>query len=172
MRDLLTPLLDVAGQEETGTIRLLPLLAWAHLDLGNEQEAETLVDQALTRIAMYSFRRLEPDALRIKALVRARQGRWDEAMAASHAAITRCRAMPYPYAEAKALYVFGQIHAAKGERRRARERYEAALAICARLGERLYAEHIERAIAQADRATSTPPSAPLAAHTRAKRRQA
>jgi hypothetical protein len=53
--------------------------------------------------------------------------------------------MPYPYAEAKALYVYGLIRAARGEPDRARARYDAAMAILARLGERLYAEHVERA---------------------------
>ena len=58
------------------------------------------------------------------------------------------RAMPYPYAEAKALYVYGQLHAVKGETEQAREKYEAAIAICERLGEGLYRPHIERALAE------------------------
>ena len=61
-------------------------------------------------------------------------------------AITRCQAMPYPYAEAKALWVYGQLHAAQGEPDLARARYQATLAILHRLDERLYAEHIERAL--------------------------
>jgi tetratricopeptide (TPR) repeat protein len=59
-------------------------------------------------------------------------------------AITLCQAIPYPYAEAKALYVYGQLHAAKGEPKRACERYQAALAICERLGEGLYRPYIEQ----------------------------
>ncbi len=86
------------------------------------------------------------DALRIKALLATRQGRWEEAEAALKEVLALCQAMPYPYAEAKALYVYGQLHEAKGEPERARERYEQALAICNRLGERLYAERIEGAL--------------------------
>jgi hypothetical protein len=58
--------------------------------------------------------------------------------------------MPLPYAEAKARYGYGQLYAAKGESEPAREQYRAALAILDRLGERLYAEHVERALAELD----------------------
>jgi hypothetical protein len=58
--------------------------------------------------------------------------------------------MPYPYAEAKALYVFGQLHAAKGEQEQARKAYDASLAILNRLGEGLYRPHVERALTELD----------------------
>ncbi len=67
--------------------------------------------------------------------------------AALREAIQVAREVLYPYAEAKARYVYGQLHAAKGEPELAREQFEAALAICGRLGERLYAVRIERALA-------------------------
>ena len=50
--------------------------------------------------------------------------------------------MPAPYAEAKALAVYGQLHQAKGEPALARERFAEARAICTRQGERLYAQQI------------------------------
>jgi hypothetical protein len=43
--------------------------------------------------------------------------------------------------------VYGQLHAARGERQRAREMYQAALVICDRLGEDLYRSHIARELA-------------------------
>jgi tetratricopeptide (TPR) repeat protein len=70
--------------------------------------------------------------------------RWEDARAALDEAIAMSRDMPYPYAEAKALYVYGQLHAAMGEPGRAREKYEQALSICDRLGEGLYRTYIER----------------------------
>jgi len=91
------------------------------------------------------------DALRVQALLCLQQHRWDEAQAALEEAIALCRAMPYPYAEAKALYVYGLLHQAKGEPTQARERLEAALAILNRLGERLYAEQVEQALAESRR---------------------
>ncbi len=62
-------------------------------------------------------------------------------------ALALARAMPYPYAEAKALYVYGLLHATRGEQRQARARLEEALALLARLGERMYAERAEQALA-------------------------
>jgi hypothetical protein len=52
--------------------------------------------------------------------------------------------MGYSYAEAKALYVYGQLHAARGEPEQARKMYQAALLICHRLGEGLYRKCIDR----------------------------
>jgi hypothetical protein len=54
--------------------------------------------------------------------------------------------MPAPYAEARALAVYGRLLQAKGESVLARERLEAALAILHQLGERLYAEQVEQAL--------------------------
>jgi tetratricopeptide (TPR) repeat protein len=88
------------------------------------------------------------DALRSKALLAMQQRRWQEAEEALEVSRSLARPMPYPYAEAKALYVYGQLHVAKGEPDRARQRFAQALAVCARLGERLYAEHIEQALAE------------------------
>ncbi len=87
------------------------------------------------------------DALRIQALLGIRQHYWGEAQNALEEALALCREMPYPYAEAKALYVYGLLHQARGEPAPARERLEAALVILNRLGERLYAEHVERVLA-------------------------
>lgn len=66
-------------------------------------------------------------------------------------AVALSRAISYPYAEAKALYVVGHMWMTRGEPARACERFDEALAICRRLGERLYGEAIERqyAVAQA-----------------------
>jgi transposase len=44
--------------------------------------------------------------------------------------------MPYPYAEARLLHVYGLMHAQKGGPEPARERLEAALALFRRLGAR------------------------------------
>jgi hypothetical protein len=90
-------------------------------------------------------------ACALLALVRLSQERWEEARVLPEEAIALCRGMPYPYAEAKAPYVYGQLHAAKGEPEQAREQYEAALTICDRLGEGLYRPHIEHALAEVKR---------------------
>jgi tetratricopeptide (TPR) repeat protein len=138
----LGPLLDRHGmQGETG--QLWPLLAWAELELGQDEQAATTLATSLAR----PERLFHVDTLRVRARVAIKQRRWQEAVADLDETLAKCRAMPYPYAEAKAHYVFGQLYAAKGEPEQAREEYQAALAICKRLGEGLYRPYIERALA-------------------------
>jgi transcriptional regulator with XRE-family HTH domain len=60
-------------------------------------------------------------------------------------AFERIRAMPY--AEAKALWVYGRLEVARGDPAAARERFTAALTICDRLGEGLYRTHIAHDLA-------------------------
>lgn len=132
-------------REATAVLQVLPALAWANVEDRRPEEAEASVSALLKRAAV--VRTALADAHRIQGLLRLRQGRFDEAAAALEVSLARTRAMPYPYAEAKALFVYGQLHTAKGEPERAREKYEAALAICERLGEGLYRPHIERALA-------------------------
>jgi tetratricopeptide (TPR) repeat protein len=88
------------------------------------------------------------DALRLQAAVWNRQERWDEAEAALEEAFALTREMPYPYAEAKALATYGDLLVACGKPERARDQYEAALAILRPLGEVPCAERIERALAE------------------------
>ena len=59
--------------------------------------------------------------------------------------------MPYPYAKAKALSTYGDLLVARVQPEQAREQYEAALGILHRLGERPYAERIERAMEKMSR---------------------
>jgi tetratricopeptide (TPR) repeat protein len=122
-------------------------LAWAALERNWQLDADEIIAQASTQAAVEQMRLALLDALRVRALAEMRQGRWHEAEDALAEALALCRAMPHPWAEAKVLYSFGQMHAAKGEPDLARERFERALAICARLGEGLYRPHIERAVA-------------------------
>jgi ATP/maltotriose-dependent transcriptional regulator MalT len=133
-------------RQETDTTMLAPYLAWARLAAGDEDAAEALLDDAIARAASEDMRLALADTLRVRALLRVRQRRWDEAQVALEETLALCRPMPYPYAEAKALFVYGRLHATKGEPGLAREQYEQALAICERLGEGLYRPHIERAL--------------------------
>lgn len=142
----LEPLLDRPGVQEFQVQYVLPQLAWASLELGNAPHAETLAAESVARARADRHDLFLVDALRVQALVATRQGQWHEAAAALEESIGLCRAMPYPYAEAKALHVYGQLHAAKGEPEQAREKYHAALAICERLGEGHYRPHIEWAL--------------------------
>jgi tetratricopeptide (TPR) repeat protein len=139
----LTPLLDRSEQQETHVTLLLPLLAWAYLELGELEEAQHWSREGIRRAGAGSYQLVLVEALRIQGLLLARQERRQEAEQVFAESLSMSRAMPSPYAEVKTLYASGQLARRHGEAETARERMEAALAICVRLGERLYAQHIE-----------------------------
>jgi tetratricopeptide (TPR) repeat protein len=145
--DRLISLLDRPEEQEAKVAPLLPLLAWAHVELGDEEAADGEVQEASTRATPQGMRPVLADAWRVRALLNVRRRNWDAAKADIEASLQVARAMPSLYAEAKALYVYGQLHSANGEPEQAREKYQAALAICVRLGEGLYRPHIELALA-------------------------
>jgi hypothetical protein len=64
--------------------------------------------------------------------------------------------MPYPYAEARALYEYGMMRCRQGEPRSGRERLEAALVIFRRLGAQKDVERTEQALAALDRSADLP----------------
>jgi transcriptional regulator with XRE-family HTH domain/tetratricopeptide (TPR) repeat protein len=156
VRTYLEPLLDRPGLEECQVLVVLPQLAWALLALGNVTEAEARAMQSCERARAYHYHLWLVDGLWVMAMVRLRQERWEEACALLEEAIALCRAMSYPYAEAKALYIYGHLHAARGESELARQHYQAALTICERLGEGLYRPHVERALADLKRRDGSP----------------
>lgn len=145
----LEPLLEAPmGREGIDATPLLPLLAWARLDANDLPRADEVAAEALDRCRSEHHQLALLDALRVQALLDVRHERWDEAAAALNEALSLARAMPYPYAEAKALFVYGQLHHAQGKPDQAGACYEQGLAICNRLDERLYAERMERALRQ------------------------
>jgi predicted ATPase/DNA-binding XRE family transcriptional regulator len=145
-RDRLAPLLlDHHDQEEFDVTLGLPLLAWAHLEMGAVTDARRMVEQAVARAERINLRLALLNAWRVQALVALRQHRWHVATATLEQGLAVCRALPVPYAEAKALAVLGQLHQARGAPEPAHACYTDALAILDQLGERLYAESIARA---------------------------
>jgi tetratricopeptide (TPR) repeat protein/transcriptional regulator with XRE-family HTH domain len=147
-RERLAALLDPSELHTVGDVSTLMLLAWAHGDLDELDYAAPLAEQAVVLAKSLDHRLALADALRISALITSRMGRWTEAAAVLEEAVALAHAMPYPYAEAKAHFVYGQFHMARSEPNLAREQYIAALAICERLGESLYRPHVEQAIVQ------------------------
>jgi tetratricopeptide (TPR) repeat protein/transcriptional regulator with XRE-family HTH domain len=147
-RKRLEGLLDRHGHEEVDVTRILPLLAWACIETGDEERARALLAQAETRARALNLRPALALTLRIQALVATRQSRWQAAETALEEALALCRAMPHPYAEAKTLYSYGLTYLARHEPEDARKRLAAALVILRRLGERLYSVQIERALSK------------------------
>jgi tetratricopeptide (TPR) repeat protein len=160
----------LAGHAEAACARLEPLLArsdrvgdvddrlWAlqllgraYTERGALEQAEALLTKALTQATALRRRFRVMEVRRAQGLLALRQARWPEAVHALEEALLLCQAMRTPYEEARTLSCYGGLHRARGEPIQARERWEAALAILHRLGERLYAEQVERALAGLER---------------------
>jgi tetratricopeptide (TPR) repeat protein/transcriptional regulator with XRE-family HTH domain len=146
-RDRLVPLLDRPGLQEWTVTCLLPVLAWAYLDLGEVDEAASAATQAVARAQTQHIWIALVDALRVRALVATRQGDWRAAEHALEEGLVLAHPMPYPYAEARLLHVYGLLHARQGEHEPACERLTAALAIFRGLGASKDIEQVERDLA-------------------------
>jgi tetratricopeptide (TPR) repeat protein len=145
-----TRLLSVLGglrREDWVIPPLLARLAWVQLELGEVTEAEASVARAITHARAMAYRVALVDALRVQAMVLTRQHRWVDAEHSLDEGLALVERMPYPYAEARLLHVYGMMHAAQGKPRPARERLEAARAIFRRLGARPEAAQTEQALA-------------------------
>jgi tetratricopeptide (TPR) repeat protein len=142
----LTPWFSGEPMQERTRLELNVLRAWAAVELGKAADADALLADTVRSARASDMRLVLPDALRVQALWAMRRQRWDEAEEALDEAIGLSREMPFPYAEAKALYVSGQMWAARAEPARAEAQFKEALAICQRLGERLYGAAIEQAL--------------------------
>jgi tetratricopeptide (TPR) repeat protein len=147
-RARLLPLLDRPGlEEEHVTSFVLPLLARATLELGEVAEASDLAEAAVRRAHALGSPVMLADALRAQALVAIRQRRWAVAQRVLDEGLVAARSVPYPYAEARLLHAYGQMHADMAEPQVARARLEAALAIFRRLGARKDVERTEHFLA-------------------------
>jgi tetratricopeptide (TPR) repeat protein len=142
----LLPLLDRPGLQELHVTNLLPLLAWAHLELGEIAAAREIVAQAIRRGKVQRNRLALVEALRVQVMVALRQECRPEAEQVLDEGLAVARAVPHPYAEARLLALQGQLSAQKGEPGAARERLAAALAIFRRLGAGRDVEQVERAL--------------------------
>jgi tetratricopeptide (TPR) repeat protein len=143
----MAPLLDRPGLEELDVTRLLPHLAWSHLELGQVQAAVEVAQQAVRRARAEDLPPTLVDALWAQALVELRQGHREETARVLEEGLALARGMPYPYAEARFLHFYGELHVQKGEMGAAREHLQAALAIFRRLGARPGIAQTERALA-------------------------
>jgi ATP/maltotriose-dependent transcriptional regulator MalT len=146
-RARLVPLLDRPGLEECDVTSLLVVLAWAYLELGQANQAAASVDQALTRARREDMRVVVVEALRVRSLVAVRRAEWDVAVRCLEEGLTLARDMPYPYAEARLLQVFGELDARTGDVHAARRRLEAARITLQRIGANAECERAEQQLA-------------------------
>ena len=121
---------------------VLPVLAWALVELGELEESHELLARAEACARGRDDRLTLVDLLWVRALLNVRQNHSQRAASILREARALCRAMPYLYGEVRVLYAYGLLHAQRGERVRTHVCLGAALALCAQLGERRYAERI------------------------------
>jgi tetratricopeptide (TPR) repeat protein/transcriptional regulator with XRE-family HTH domain len=143
-RARLEPFLDRSSLQAGEQAWMQHLLGWASVELGDLERAEVLLAEASTLATGSDM----VGVLHSQVRLALRQGREQEAEHALAKALALCQAMHTPYDEAQTLYLNGLLLLQQGKSQPAHERLEAALAILNRLGERLYAEQVERALAE------------------------
>jgi tetratricopeptide (TPR) repeat protein len=142
-RKRLEPLLDRPGQQEVLVTYLMPYLAWAYLEISDEERAAALLGDAIARSTGENIRLALVDALRVRALLALRRGQHAAAAEDVERGLALAAEMGYPHGRAKLLYTWGLVATEQGEPARARERFTEALGILRPLGERLYAGRCE-----------------------------
>lgn len=149
-RARLAPLLDLAnpGVSDVDAGELLPLLVWTHIESGNIPQAQELITTLLVETRTAQLHLVLVGTLRMQGLLATRQGRWREAETALEEALELARSFPYPYEEAKILLEHARLHMQQEAWEQAQQRLEVALTVLGRLGERLYARHIENLLSQ------------------------
>lgn len=127
------------------------LLAWAYLQMGEERETERAVSLSISYASERDLRLERSDALRIRGLLRGRQGRWEEAVHCVEESLLLARRMTCPYSEAAALYAYGVMEDQRGRREQAQDRLRAALASFQRLSAHPYIGLTEQALVRISR---------------------
>ena len=151
-RDRLATFVDASGKEGKAASWVLLILALAHLEVGDTDQAADVAREATTRARHDRAHLVLADALWARALVETRRGLWPEAERTLHEGLALARPMPYPFAEARLLHAYGVLHHEKGEPRQARACLDEALTIFRRLGARAEAARAQRALDEVDTA--------------------
>ena len=137
--------------DDPTTCEPLAVLAWAALECGDLAAAHETLAAAERRAEALGSRLACATIWRIAARLALVERRYDDGLRAVEQAVALCQAAPYSYAEAQARYVAGLLHRARGEpgdAGAARQAFTDALALLTRLGERFYAERVERELAE------------------------
>jgi tetratricopeptide (TPR) repeat protein len=145
-RSRLEPLVEGSDAEQLGVVRLLPNLAWAYLDLGDEKRAEDAVLGGIERARAQGHNLALTDLLRVRGMVLARRRSWDEAERAFEEAVLVARSIRYPYAEARALYEWGLMYVSRMGPQQGRDQLKKAAGIFRGLGSRPYFDLVQKAI--------------------------
>lgn len=148
--DRLEPLVESSEPEELGVVRLLPYLAWAYVELGDDVRAQEVVLGGIEWARAQGNRLSLAELLKVRGMVLARRNGRDEAERTFEEAVSVARSVGYSYAEARALYEWGSMCVAGQDPKSGRARLGEAGEIFRRLGARPYSDLTRKALAGPD----------------------
>ena len=137
-------LLDRPEMEEQDVTMMLPTVALAHLELGDDVLADIVITGALARARKQGHVLAQVEALRILGTLRQRQARFAESIDTFETGLNIARDLPDPYQTGRLLYGLGVVEGMIGDVDRARLRLTEALTIFTRLGARADAQRVKR----------------------------
>lgn len=143
----LAPLIAYEQPRDVDEYVLLPLFAWAALEMGQDSRAANLLESAITYAGTNHLIPTTITALRVRAMLSQRQGRSAQARDDLRSALALSEGIQQPYHLAKVHLTWACIETGEASTYQPREHACAALAILAPLGERLYASEAERLLA-------------------------
>jgi tetratricopeptide (TPR) repeat protein len=146
----LLPLVEASDPGELGVVRLMPDLASAYLELGDEGLAEEVVLEGTERASTQGHTLALVELLRVRGMTLARRRRWDEAERAFEEAVSVAKSVRYPFAEARALYEWGSMYVGRPDTKQGRGRLEAAAEIFGALSARPYSDLAQKTMVALD----------------------
>ncbi len=148
-RDRLNKLLEREhALGDQGTPAIMAFLAWTRLELGDGPAAQELAARSAAQAVAEHNRLALIDAQRVGGIAATRQRQWQEAERNLSEALSLSQTMQCPYHEARVRYHFGLLEAARANVAQASAQLIVAQTILRTLGERLYGEHVERALTE------------------------
>lgn len=146
-RDRLVPLRDRGDVEESEVTWFLPVLAWAHLEAGDTDQARSTAADVLRRSRESRNQVALADALWVAGKIATRDRRWEDARALFEEGIALNRETSFYWAEIRTRFEYGLMLLAAGETERGREMVEHSLGAFRDLGTAPYIWRAEQALA-------------------------
>ncbi|MGH2505236.1 MAG: hypothetical protein ACRDID_22220, partial [Ktedonobacterales bacterium] len=130
----LAPLIDQERPRDVDEYVLLPLFAWAALEMAQESRAANLLESALAYAGANHLVPTIISALRVRAMLSQRQGRSAQAMDDLRDALVLSETIQQPYHMAKVYQTWACVGSGEASAYQSREHARAALTILAPLG--------------------------------------
>jgi tetratricopeptide (TPR) repeat protein len=136
-----------------------PVYARACLETGDLERAEALLTDHMVWVEQTGKRQGKVEGLRVRGILAARRGQWEDAARDFAEALTVARQMSMPYAQARILDAWGTMHDSRGESVRACTLLLESLTLFSRLGAQKDIERVNGHLVQLKAESLIPPSA-------------